>query len=74
MKIKIKLSIKELKRLSKILEKEMDAKTTTLTNMKKQSFQSEERKESLMKLQSDDLDFVSLIKEKIDIELFGRNG
>ena len=71
---KIKLSVKELKRLSKILEKEMDAKMKTLTNMKEQNFQSEERKEALIKLQSDDLDFVNVIKEKFDSELFGRNG
>lgn len=71
---KVKLSIKELNRLSLILDKELKAKKTTLNNMQNQEFQSEERKKALMKLQSDDFEFVNAIKEKFDIETFGRNG
>lgn len=71
---KIKLSFKEIKRLSLILEKEMNIKMKNLTNMNEQNFQSEERKKALLKVQSDDLDFVNIIKEKFDSEIFGRNG
>ena len=71
---KVKLSIKELKRLSLILGKEIEAKNKTLQNMENQGFQSEERKKALIKMQSDDLDFVNCIKEKFDSETFGRNG
>lgn len=72
--VKIKLSFKEIKRLSLILEKEMNIKMKNLTNMNEQNFQSEERKKALLKVQSDDLDFVNIIKEKFDSEIFGRNG
>ena len=71
---KVKLSIKELDRLSLILDKELKAKKTTLNNMQNQEFQSEERKKALIKLQSYDFEFVNAIKEKFDIETFGRNG
>ena len=71
---KIKLSFKEIKRLSLILEKEMNIKMKNLTNMNEQNFQSEERKKALLKVQSGDLDFVNIIKEKFDSEIFGRNG
>ena len=71
---KIKLSFKEIKRLSLILEKEINIKMKKLANMNEQNFQSEERKKALLKVQSDDLDFVNIIKEKFDSEIFGRNG
>lgn len=66
---KIKLSLKELERISRLLEKDLTEKSSSLKNMKKQNFQSEER---LVNMQVDDIEFINVIREKIDSKTFGK--
>ena len=71
---KIKMSVKELQRISLILNRELKAKKSNIENLKKQEWAKEDRQEMQVQRSEEDLRFVELIKEKIDIELFGRNG
>ena len=70
---KIKLSLRELKRLSILLSKEIKAKKTKEKNAEKQSFKTEEKKEFYHYLRCLELEFLEGIKEKIDLETFARN-
>ena len=71
---KVKLSVKEMKRLSFILGKEIRASKATINNTSKQDFKLEDRKKVVEETQLEDLQFLETMKEKFDIETFGRNG
>ena len=70
---KIKLSLRELKRLSILLSKEIKATKANEKNAENQSFKTEEKKEFYNSLRCLELEFLEGIKEKIDSETFGRN-
>ena len=66
---KVKLSVKEMKRISFILGKEIRASKATINN---KIF--EDRKKVVEETQLEDLQFLETMKAKFDIETFGRNG
>ena len=70
---KIKLSLRELKRLSILLSKEIKATKANEKNAENQSFKTEEKKEFYHYLRCSELEFLEGIKEKIDSETFGKN-
>ena len=71
---KIKLSVKEMNRISIIIKNKIEEKKGLIKNLENQKFSSLMRKESVKHLQREDLLFLELIKEKFDIETFGKNG
>ena len=71
---KIKMSIKELQRISLILNRDLKSKKAEIQNLKKQEWANEQRQEMQVQRSEQDLLFVELIKEKIDVEIFGKNG
>ena len=71
---KVKLSNKEIRRTSLILGKEIEAKKATIENTKNQEFSPKERKAEVLEMQKNDVHFLETIKEKFDIETFGKNG
>ena len=70
---KIKLSTKQLKRVSIVISKEIEAKKATIKNTEKQEFAVGERKEEIQMMQENDLEFLKIIKEIVDSETFGKN-
>jgi len=71
---KIKMSVKELQRISLILNRDLKSKKAEIQNLKKQEWANEQRQEMQVQRSEQDLLFVELIKEKIDVEIFGKNG
>ena len=71
---KVKLSVKEMKRISFILGKEIRASKAIINNTSKQEFKLEDRKKVVEETQLEDLQFLETMKAKFDIETFGRNG
>lgn len=71
---KIKLKKDEAKRLSQMLKTSIQKQEADFQNTSKQDFVFQEKKENVLQKQKNDIDFLKTIKEKIDIELFGRNG
>lgn len=67
---KIKLKKEEAKRLSILLKNEIAEKEKQWQNVKGQSFKYEERRSEILNKQGDDIDFLKVIKEKIDSEIF----
>ena len=69
---KIKLSVKEMRRISLIIGRDIQSKKATLENVKKQEWCNDEKKKIQISLIEKDISFVELIKEKFDSETFGR--
>ena len=69
---KIKLSVKEMKRISLILSKQINESKSIIANTEKKIFSTKDRKDFVRERQNEDLEFIELIKNKFDIELFGR--
>lgn len=67
---KIKLKNEEAKRLSILLQNEIRVKEMGFENTKNQEFKYQERKSEILNKQGDDVDFLKLIKEKIDSTIF----
>ena len=70
---KIKLLLRELKRLSSLLSKEIIATKAKEINAENQILKTEEKKEFYHSLRCLELEFLEGIKEKIDSETFGKN-
>lgn len=68
------MSVKELQRISLILNRDLKSKKAEIQNLKKQEWAKEDRQEMQVQRSEEDLRFVELIKEKIDVEIFGKNG
>ena len=68
------MSVKELQRISLILNRDLKSKKAEIQNLKKQEWANEQRQEMQVQRSEQDLLFVELIKEKIDVEIFGKNG
>lgn len=71
---KIKLSVKEMKRISLILSKQINESKSIIENTEKKIFSTKDRKDFVRERQNEDLQFLETIKTKFDIETFGRNG
>ena len=69
---KIKLSVKEMKRASLVLSKEIQYSKAVNENTKKQIFSTKDKKDEVLEKQKNDIEFLEGIKNKFDIELFGR--
>ena len=69
---KIKLSVKEMKRISLILSKEINSSKSVIANTEKQIFSTKDRKDFVRERQNEDLEFIELIKNKFDSETFAR--
>ena len=69
----IKLKTKEAKRISVMLKNEIEKKEAEFSNTIKQDFRFKERREEVLERQKKDVEFLQLIKEKIDSEIFCLN-
>ena len=69
---KIKLKKEEAKRLSQMLKTSIQKQEANFQNTLNQNFAFQENKEKVLQKQKDDIDFLKVIKEKIDIETFAR--
>ena len=65
---KIKLSVKEMKRISFILSKQINESKSIIANTEKLIFSTKDRKDFVRKRQNKDLEFIESIKNKIDSE------
>ena len=71
--VNIKLKTKEAKRISVMLKNEIEKKEAEFSNTIKQDFRFKERREEVLERQKKDVEFLQLIKEKIDSEIFCLN-
>lgn len=69
---KVKLTVKELKRISFVLSREIRSQSSSVENIKRQEWSNEQRQEQQLLILEGDVEFLTEIKNKIDIETFGR--
>ena len=71
---KPKLKNKEIRRLSFLVSREIEKSKKNLENTRNQIFDSTVKKRFYIEQQEEDISFLKEIKEKLDIETFGRHG